>query len=393
MIKSIFKILVLSLLLSVNSTVNAQDTIGQTIKEIFLKGSIDDNKLFLVVGLEKGSEILIDGAKNVVDLENIKEIGRDLNEDLGDYRTAIFNKEHEGDIVDAIKTGIEVSKETGKEIVNAPLQSLKKIPQAFKISMESAREGYYESESRMNGTLKYTGHAVWATTKAGYYLVIEAPARAILNLAATVVATPVSVGTHVLSMGLNLAWDAGKYSLKIGSHLVRSIVSGVYALTAFGYSAISTTVAITATTVAAGAVALFDGAKWLVLQPFKLFNPARAKIATNRTADELNDVINQIKELASNGSLQDFGVNTGYAQTKVDQYKAEIVLFNNSLGENKKALTIKLKVSKGKVIIYAKVKNSLAGDLYDGSASKEEQSKRSFKKDLGEKLKLILMTL
>tara|TARA_R110002072_G_scaffold64203_5_gene159761 strand:+ start:103891 stop:105090 length:1200 start_codon:yes stop_codon:yes gene_type:complete len=370
------------------------DTFGKTIKEIFIKGSIDDNKLFLVLGLDKGSKVFKNGIKEAIDIERLARIGGDIAEDAGETGRLFYNKEHNGDLVDAVGAGVEFSIDRSKDIIAAPFKSLKKIPGAFSVSMQDAREAYYESENQMGGTLKYAGHAVWASTKVGYYLVIEAPVVAVANMAAAVLGTPIAAGLKLSQIGIKVVLDGAKYTLDLGYHALKGIVNGVAALTSLSYSLVSTTVAVTATTVAAGTVAIFTGVKWILTKPLSLLNPARATIKTEKTSEEFEKVVDSIINMAGESDeLRELGVNSGFTKVKGNNVSKTITLFSNSFGKTKKAMTIKVKVKKGKVVISAVMKAKHSRKLYKASDVKEEISKRDFRKEIGQKISSILISL
>ncbi|MCP4913428.1 MAG: hypothetical protein GY909_09920 [Oligoflexia bacterium] len=369
------------------------DSFGNTVKEIFIKGSIDDNKLFLVLGLEKGTQRFTENLKDAVDLDHLKDIGQDIAQTARETGRGIYNGGND-DLIEAIGDGAEFAIERGKDVVAAPFRSLKKIPGAFKVSMEQAREAYYEEENRMGANLKYAGHAIWASTKVGYYLVIEAPVVAVANLAAAIVATPVAAGVKLASIGLNILIDGTGTLLNLGYYAVKGLANGLVAFTNMAYSLVSTTVAVTATTVAAGMVAVFAGTKWILTKPLALFNPARSKVKTNISGEELDAVVESItKQAGESQAMLDLGINTAFYEVKGNSISKKITLYNNSFGRTKKAMTVKVSISQGKIKITSVMKMKHSKRLYKDSDSKDDISKRSFRKELGAKMQALFSTL
>src|SRR5690606_11055736 len=157
--------IILAFLLSLIAPVMAQDsdvenkglTYGNAVKEIFLQGSLDGNNLFMVLGFSDAKRIAGNALENAIDIENLRDIRRDVTEAGQDVVQSLWNRDHEGDMVDAIQSGAEFSSSQAKKILSNPLKSLKKIPAAYRAQFQDAREAYYETDNQILASVKYAG--------------------------------------------------------------------------------------------------------------------------------------------------------------------------------------------------------------------------------------------
>lgn len=289
--------LILAFLLNISVFAQAPEaqtnTTIDTIKEVFLKGSIDGDHMFMVLGMEKGTKI----SKKILN--------------------ATINAEDLADLKDSV-VGIGESIRDMQDIVKAPWKSLKKIPKSYKVDFARAQEAYYGADNQISGVLKYSGWAVWANVKGAYYLVVETPTVA----AYQIVKSGVSTALHITGLGITIAAKAIKASL------------GVIASAAvMSYSTVTSTIATTATVVAAGGVAVFKGGKWLVVtMPGQIFRPVHADIATDINYDVQAELANKVATYTNQHS-EIFGKNA-VLLFDINKYKSEFEI--SLLNENNK---------------------------------------------------------
>lgn len=354
--------LVVVLLMTMTAGAWAQDngsqSIGATIKEVFLKGSIDGKRLFMVYGvgdMGKDAAEILKTAQNPIELEDLVDMGKMVN-----------NKRHNGDYVDAVKEGVdfipdsaEFAKEsaefTGKGLKNMvkwPWKSIKKIPGSYKVSFDNARDAYHHSDSAIASVFKYAGHAIWANVKGAYYLVVEAPiafAGALgqtalgvtgmgLGAAGTVLAVPGAIAIQTLAIGFQALGITLKFAWRMTKNAAKAIAAfamGVYSITTSG-------IATTAALITAGAIGVFKGGKWLLIDaPKTLIRPVRAKLLTDVALDDQEEmakaVIAKLKETS-------IGNRIASASDSIKEYSSKITL-NLKVGAQKvKAIIVKLSI-------------------------------------------------
>ncbi|OFZ20018.1 MAG: hypothetical protein A2X94_11700 [Bdellovibrionales bacterium GWB1_55_8] len=214
----------------------------ETIKEVFLKGSIDGKNLFMVLGVEDALKINKEIAKWAVDADDLKEL-----------RDHVYNKDHHNDAYDRVSGAGEFSKEMAPHILQAPWRTLKEIPKSYRVNFDRAQRGYLQAKNPVSGVLKYSGWAVWANIQGAYYLVIEAPVEFVGATVLTVGAVPAAMTWQLIVT----AQDLTVITLKIAAGLVAVTAVEAYAL-------LSSVTATTFTVIATTGVAIYKGTKWLI---------------------------------------------------------------------------------------------------------------------------------
>jgi hypothetical protein len=277
------KKIILLLLLCLSFNLLAQESDNSTldtVKEVFLKGSIDGDNMFMVLGTADGYKISKKMIEKAIKFDDLVDLGEDAE-----------------DVVDAAK-GFQ-------NVLKKPWKSLKKIPKSYKVNFNKAQEAYYSANNQVSGVVKYSGWAVWAQVEGAYYLVIETPIVA----AAQIIGHSIAVAWEIADLGIRLAWDLVKVPL--------AVIASAAVMT---YSTVSSTIATTATLIAAGGVAVFKGGKWLlVTMPSKLFKPLNAEIETNLSYDQQEDFAKRIKHYIQNASDlfgTNFSVNSALGKFK-----------------------------------------------------------------------------
>lgn len=350
---------------------------ADAVKEIFVQGSLDGNSLFMVLGFSDAVKIAGDSINHAIDIENLRDIRRDVVEAGSDVVQGLWNADHNGDMVDAVQNGAQFSSSQAKKILANPLRSLKKIPAAYRAQFQDARSAYYETDNQILASVKYAGLAVWANVEGAYYLVIEAPIRMATHIVGAAIGVPGAVAIQAAGIALRLSVDAIGLTLKIGGHLLKSVISAVYGVSALAYSGISTGVAITATTVTAGAIGVVNGAKWLVTAPFKAWNGTHIKLViepNDRTLDEVTKLLSEddISILSILGVELDDVVVTG------DKFKSEIKMLKVFGSKLRTAAVIKIARKNGKFEVKANLSNRLLKELRQQDDS--DMGRRQFRK-------------
>lgn len=360
-----------------SEVVSKGNNFGSTVKEIFLQGSIDGNSMFMVLGFEDAKEIAGDAVRNAVDIENLRDIRRDVQEAGSDVVQGLWNSEHEGDMVDAVQSGARFTSEQAKKILSSPLKSLAKIPGAYRTQFQQARRAYYETDNQILASAQYAGLAVWANVQGAYYLVIEAPIRMATHLLGTVIGVPGAVAIRAAGIALNLTIDAIGLTFKIGGHLLQAVANAAIGVASLVYSGVSTGIAIAATSVAAGAVGAAHGIAWLVSAPVKGWNGTYIKLVIekeDRTLDEVTKLLSEddISILSVLGVELDDVIVTG------DEFKKEIKMLKVFGSKLKTAAQIKITRKSGKYEIKAHLANRLIKQLRSDSGS--DMGRREFKR-------------
>src|SRR5690606_32700705 len=111
--KSLFMaMLALVLSFGMNNTARADIELGKALKEIFVKGSLDGDKLFMVLGMEKAREIAGNAMGHAVDIEELKDWSSDSARMIQNGAHRLWNSEHNGDVVDHVGDAARLSVET-----------------------------------------------------------------------------------------------------------------------------------------------------------------------------------------------------------------------------------------------------------------------------------------
>ncbi len=337
-------LLALTLILSFGRmpTAHAEIELGKSLKEIFIKGSLDGDKLFMVLGMEDATRYFKDALKEAIDIEDLKDWSQDSAQMVQEQVRRTWNSDHNGDMVDNLAGAAHVSMEAADGIYKWPWRSLKRIPQAFKVGMNDAREARANASNNVAGTLAFSGLAAWTSIKGAYYLVIEAPVSFVAALAATTLPLPATLAYEAIRLPIALALGIAGKTLRLGWMASKAIVLGATAVGAITYSALSTGVAIAATGIATGAVAAFRFTLKVLKLPFRMFKRGLVQTTTTIKYDQLKEVAQIFPELLSSEILSKLGVDESLdnAQLRIEDHKA-ILKFGSTLKDGKNALTIK----------------------------------------------------
>jgi hypothetical protein len=261
--------------------------LGATIKEIYMKGSIEGDNLTMVYGFEDMAEDVKEHIKNSVQVQDFEKLGK-----------LIFNK-GDDDYIEAVKEGAKETASVAKKlpkrfgnIFTKPWKSIKKIPGSYKVNFENATEAFYDANNRLSGAVKYTGWALWANIEGAYYLIVEAPVVMVSHAIAAgfstawmVAAIPVSVVIQTFRVAFQVTW--------IGLRFVGNSVGGASRIV---YSAVSTSIAAAITASVAGGIAAFTGGKWLVAQPRKLLRPYKVTHETETGYSRQQNLAERLKQ-------------------------------------------------------------------------------------------------
>lgn len=314
---------------------SAVGQLAYTVSEVFLRGSIDGQSLFIVYGVENMVNHMSDWLPHAIGMNDLRAIGN-----------GFYNSENKNDYVHAFNTGVretadylEISGRTIPKIFEWPWRSLKKIPEAYKVSFQNARDSYYASENILEGSLKYGGHAVWANVQGAYYLIIEVPVTAAtatllsatyLGLAAQ--AIPNKLLFQTVENGFQIAYRAVKFGFVTGTTAV-----------AASYSVVSSTTAAVVTFGAGVGVGAYQAAKWAVYtKPRDLFGPERI-YAKAQTELSTEDFARLVKENFSNdpklGPMM---------ESRIGQYRSTFTLYTrNQSGKKIKFADVNIRASRG----------------------------------------------
>ena len=351
---------------------------GNTIREIFMQGSIDGNNMFMVLGFEDASKIAGDAIKNAIDIENLRDIRRDVQEAGTDVVQGLWNSDHDGDMVDALRAGAGFTSSQAKKILANPLKSLKKIPGAYKTQMQHARRAYYETDNQILASVQYAGHAVWANVEGAYYLVIEAPIRMATHMLGAVIGVPGAVALQAAGIALRFSIDAIGLTFKIGGHLLKTVANVAYGVASLVYSGVSTGIAIAATSIAAGTVGAVNGIGWLISAPVKIWNGTYLKIQVEKDGRSLEQITKLLSE-DDVSILSVLGVRLDDVIVSGDEFKQEIKMMKVFGSKLKTAAVIKIARKSGKYEIKANLTNRLIKELR--ANSDDDLSRREFKKE------------
>ena len=350
------------------------------VKEVFLKGSIDGQSLFLVYGMGDMSKDL---------RHQMERTGTMFKRDVIELGKLFNNSDHHQDYVEALRDGAKVTTAAAgwvpdgmKNAVKWPWRSLKKIPGSYKMDIEKARDAYYNSENSIAGVVRYSGWAVWANVKGAYYLIVEAPMGAVgglLQTTAGVIGTTLAVPTVFVLQTLSIALKATFTALKV-------VFNGVVMTGQVIYSAISSTTATLATVTVAGSVLLYKGGKWLFVDSFQLLTkPVRAKLKTEIDVLAQSDYAARLQEALKGIQWRIAGVEL---KSKIGKYKSSFEFRK----DGKKLYTITTDIKSKLVVLEAATSQKFFRMLRKLPEFKD-QKKREVKAALKAELEKILLQL
>lgn len=342
--KTLIMLLALMLNMTAWSQISPAKTTLDTVKEVFLKGSIDGDKMFMVLGTSNGLEISKKMMKDAINMDDLLEV----KDDIQDIKETALNFQN---------------------IIKKPWKSLKKIPNAYKVDFEKAQDSYYSADSQISGVLKYSGWAVWAQVEGAYYLVIEAP---------------VVMAAHTVGSSIALAWDVTALGLRVTWNVIKPVFALVASTAVMTYASVSSGIATTATLIAAGGVAVFKGGRWLIVEmPSRFFKPATVVKATNYNYDQQEELANKIQAFLTNyGDV--FGDKI-LINSELKKYKSSFAISFEKNGLN--AFELKTVIRNKKVEVNLEVKKAYFRELRKENSN---LSRSELKAKLIEEMKLIL---
>jgi hypothetical protein len=289
------------------------------------------------------------------------------------------------EIDDALQAGAEFSKKMAinlkdqlPNVVRAPGKSLKKIPGAYRVNFDRARDAYYSTRSPAVGGLKYAGWAAWANIQGAYYLVIEAPVITVgevLWTAGHATLTALGVPGALLFHGLEIAWDPTSAALRTvwaGTRIALEATAGVIASVAtLSYSVLSSGTAVALAGITAGGIARFKAGRYVFYRgPRSFFYPISLTRETGLAFDQAQKVGEELEKILPQAELPYVG--RVVMDSQVDEYRSRFSLRNPT----KKPVVIQVEVRQRKVQVTLEASCSylkLVRDLpeFEG-ATKEE---------------------
>lgn len=352
-------------------TTDASIDFSDKVKEVFMKGSTDGESVFMVLGLDKGIEISKKILDKTIELEKISELKDRIN-----------NENHQNDYRSEIKDGKEFADEHVREILKAPLRTLRKIPGTYRLTLDLAKEAYENTPNHVAGGVKYGAIAVWAHFKGAYYLVIETPTRFFYNLFATTLAVPYKITMQSLEIGVRFSW----YSLKALGGIIASGAVSTYAVIS---SSLNTFLYI----VKEGGLLLLRGGEFLAVD---LPRSLKFPITLNQVVEINPEKEQSVDSILSHFLSESLGENRS-AVVKLEKTKNELRFFVDIATDNDEAKAYKIVLSKNdenkyeiKYQIYRsyfrKLKKSLKNQVSD--QSDEVQENNSVNDDSDESMSL-----
>lgn len=282
-------------------------TLKDHVQEVFIKGTQDDDQVFMVLGFKKSLKLSQKILNKMVKLEELKKIGDRFS-----------NEDHQNDFVDEFKIGRDASREAIPEILKAPIRSIQKIGGSFKVTIQQGEEANQEARTKVGGALKYAGYAVWAVTKSGYYLVIEAPSKFLINGAIAVGAVPFRLTMQIVEIGLRFAWFTTKTVLA-------AVSSGVV----IAYSVTSATVGSALT--------------FILKTPKAMFRPLQMEENLHVREQDMDEVAARLAQVLIL-ELKTSDAVTVRIEQKEKKHKVRLEVFVEENGEVMKAFVAKLKI-------------------------------------------------
>ncbi len=311
----------------------------KTIKEVFLKGSIDGKKMFLVFGVQNAAEGIKDMMTDVIQERELRAIAHD-----------VYNKEHDDDYAGEFKDGVRAMKNHAPQILQAPWDSIQKIPHAYQVSFASARDAYYNSKNPIAGALKYSGFAVWANIEGAYYLIIETPIEFAYELLSTALAVPMRLALQTVELAWDLSWTATKTVVRFAFCTAFSVIGGAYAL-------LNSTTAATLTLMAAGGLAIIDGGRFVFVDlPHLIAYPvsARKQTGIEFNGTEQEEIARKARDVLAAAPVPGYENLKPEVTMDGNKYKSRIVS-NVRLEDGTELKTLLLTVGIKKKQVYVKL--------------------------------------
>jgi hypothetical protein len=318
-----------------------------TVKEVFLKGSIDGDNMFMVLGTADGYKIskkMMEDAIKFDDLVDLKEDAADVGEALKGF----------------------------KNVIKKPWKSLKKIPKAYKVNFNKAQEAYYSADNQVSGVVKYSGWAVWAQVEGAYYLVIE---------------TPIIAATQIIGHSIAVAWEVADLGLRVAWDVLKVPVAMIASASVMAYSTISSTIATTATLIAAGGVAAFKGGKWLfITMPSKLFKPLSAEVLTDIEFNDQENFAKKVEQYIQTAT--DLFGSKFEIDSDINKFKSNFIIKTESKnGEQAKSYVLNTVIKNKKVVLKLEVTREFFREF---KKNHEDLSRKEVKEKLVQEMSFIL---
>lgn len=320
-----------------------------TIKEVFLRGSIDGKHLFLIYGINNAAhdikEIVKDYSVNVQDFVDIGHMVSDYGQIIDD---AINHSDPLGARSDFDQAGHII-----KEIPSSAWEQITNAPQAFKVDMEAAQEARYRSSNPIAGAIKYSGLATWACVQGSYYLVVAAPIDVVGHLADA--AIPAAIGTAIVPLAVTLHTGAiiGNITMKF----LQEAFVGTSTMLMGTYSAATSSIATLATVAATGIYATFEAGKWLIMDaPTNILYPIRVNITTDADLSNQREITQNVLK-----KFEEMDVQVGKAgqfaikanAERIGDYTSTISLETSGLKKNFGIGKINVGIKNQKVVLTA----------------------------------------
>lgn len=289
------------------SAADYPSTLKDHVEEVFLQGSQDGDRVFMVLGFKQSLKLSKKVLQKTIKAEELRVIGQRFN-----------NEDHQNDFVDEFKAGREKSRSAFPEILKAPVRSFKKIPASFKVTIQQGEEAQDEAKTKVGGALKYSGYAVWAVMKGVYYLVIETPAQFLIKTSTFVGAVPLRMALQILEIGIRFAW----FSTKMVAGLISSGAM-------IAYSAVSSIV---------GSTLVF-----VLKTPKYIFRPLQIETNLHVREDHMEDV----SALFSQVIMKTMNLKEGQTivvEQNDKKHKIKMEVYVEEDGKRTKAYVAKLKI-------------------------------------------------
>ncbi|MEK7689946.1 MAG: hypothetical protein AAB425_02885, partial [Bdellovibrionota bacterium] len=252
---------------------------------------------------------------------------------------------------------------------------------SFKANIERAKEGYVSSDSAVVGALKYSAWATWAVVQGTYYLVIQAPVVSVAAMVGTVGAVPALITLNTLEIAgeiviVTLKWTAG---------LIAS--AGVMA-----YSIASSSLSTVLALVGAGAVAVWQGGKWLLVSlPRSIKHPIQVRRETDEEYTAFPDIAKRVQTYFENPAST--GQPAVRTEIKDKTYAKKIKLFvtNPALnaGQEMQVADIVVYVKNNRVRVELAITRAYYKDLW-AETSLNGLSKKEFKEIVRQRLENLI---
>jgi len=253
-----------------------------TVEEILLKGSVDGKHLWMVLGVKDAADIDKNVIKNHIGMEDLRQVSR-----------TVYNKDHEFDVYGNIKGGWKFGRGLTHDLLQSAWKDLKDIPGSFEAEIELGNYAYHNASNPVAGTVKWSGHAIWATVKGAYYLVVQVPVEAVIGTTGPAIGVTGGAALSTLEIGISGVW----FGIKLAYTAVA--VAGTSA-----YSAVTAGGAATGALILAGGVGVVRAVHWVVVTgPRKLKYPVSGYTDMGQPIDKKDEVAASVEKLLNDSSF------------------------------------------------------------------------------------------